>query len=283
MAAPQLSADTRQTLAQLQQRLKQAEGAHQKDAPSFVSTGCPAVDRLLPMGGLQRGSLQEYFSAGPSSSHQQQNRQGIGTLAMLLARAAAADGGAVVIVDRGQTFYPPAAAALGIPWRQLLVVRPKNSQDELWTLDQALRSPGVAAVWAPLKQIGTRDFRRLQLAAESSEAIGFLLRDTPWHKQPSWAHVQWGIAAGAVATGASGKHKLPESGRQLNIEVLRVRGAKLNAAVKSVVVQIDEVSGELSTAQRNHHQTRQEFPNHAPHSLHPFPAVADSTTGSGTA
>ena len=94
------------------------------------------------------------------------------------------------MIDREGTFHPPAAVALGIPWQQLLVVRPQNAQEELWAIDQALRCAGVAAVWAPLNRIGTHDFRRLQLAAESSEAVGLLLRNKPWRKEPSWAHMQ---------------------------------------------------------------------------------------------
>src|SRR3954464_11741713 len=94
-----------------------------------ISTGSPALDGLLPAGGLRRGTLVEYLTAGSGN--------GAGTLALSAAREASQGGRALVVVeqgrkqgtgDRGQEsvgrFYPPAAAAWGIDLSAVLVLRP---------------------------------------------------------------------------------------------------------------------------------------------------------------
>jgi protein ImuA len=171
---------------ELREQVRRIEGARRRseaeDGEAVVSSGAPPLDRLLPEGGLLRGSLVEWLVEGEG--------RGAGMLALIAAREAALEGGAVVVMDRGKSFYPPAAAALGIDLEKLIVVRAGHEKDELWALEQSLACRGVAAVWAPLARLDWRSFRRLQLAAESSGALGLLLRPNQVRGQPSWAHLQ---------------------------------------------------------------------------------------------
>ena len=96
----------------------------------------------------------------------------------------------LVVIDRPQTFYPPAAAAWGIDLERLIVVHPQNARDELWAAVQALRSPVVAAMWASIDRLDSRAFRRLQLAAEAGRTLGVLVRPAAARGQPSWADVR---------------------------------------------------------------------------------------------
>ena len=106
-----------------------------------VSSGYPALDRILPAGGFRSGSLVEWLTSGPGD--------GAATLAFRAAvRAAGGDGRAVVVVDACGEFYPPAAIALGIEPSRLIVVHPGSQADHTWALDQALRCPAVAAAVA---------------------------------------------------------------------------------------------------------------------------------------
>ena len=100
-----------------------------------------------------------------------------------------AKGGVLVVIDRRQTFYPPAAAAWGIDLDRLIVVHPQNARDELWAAVQALRSPAVAAMWATIDRLDSRAFRRLQLAAQAGRTLGVLVRPASARGQPSWADV----------------------------------------------------------------------------------------------
>jgi cell division inhibitor SulA len=81
----------------------------------------------------------------------------------------------IFYIDRTGDFYPPAAAQLGVPLGQLLVVRVTRPTEVLWVCEQALRCRAVAAVIAPLPSIDSYASRRLQLAAEAGGGLGLLI------------------------------------------------------------------------------------------------------------
>jgi protein ImuA len=174
-----------ETVRALRERLRRLEvesAYRQLEDSAPLSTGCPALDRLLPDGGWRRGTLVEWLADGRGSA--------AGTLAMITAREVAREGGAVVVMDNRGDFYPPAVSLLGIDLDSLIVIRAGTEKDRLWALDQALRCEGVAAVWAPQDKLDSHNFRRLQLAAENSGALGLLLRDKRVRGLPAWSHVQ---------------------------------------------------------------------------------------------
>src|ERR671919_102312 len=87
------SAEARQTLLTiLRRQVASLEGVHSPEDDRPVSTGSPALDRLLPAGGLRRGTLVEYLASAAGS--------GAGTLALAAAREACREGRALVILDR---------------------------------------------------------------------------------------------------------------------------------------------------------------------------------------
>lgn len=195
---------------------------------SSISTGCEVLDRLLPQGGWLRGSLVEWLSESPGG--------GAGTLALVAAREAYAQGGAVVVIDRTGTFYPPAAAAWRLDLASTIVVSPASDKDEQWALDQSLRCEHTAAVLAWPRRLDGRTFRRLQLAAESSGAVGLLVRPATAQREPSWADVRLAVSPRASP-----------AGWQLCVRLLRCRG-RFGQREGQVVVEIDERTGEIHAA-----------------------------------
>jgi hypothetical protein len=236
---PVLDSSVPQIVHELHRRLKAFEsggegpdvdGPDVDGAPAVLSSGCAALDRLLPTGGFPRGSLVEWLADEAGGA-------GAGVLAMLAAREAsikastgtnaegAAQGKAVVVLDRQQTFYPPAAAALGVDLETAIVVRARSAAEELWALDQILRCPGVAAVWGPVAKIDPRWFRRLQLAAERGGALGLLLRPASVRGRPSWAWAQIGVAP----VGMGGEWRVEGGGQNPVANALRgVRAPREN-------------------------------------------------------
>jgi hypothetical protein len=180
-----------------------------------------------------RGSLIEWLSETAGC--------GAATLALVAAREAHAQGGAVVIVDRTGTFYPPAAAAWGLDLASAIIVHPASDKDEQWALDQALRCEHAAAVLAWPKQLDGRTFRRLQLAAESSGALGLFIRPMTAQREPSWADIRIAVAPRASPTG----------GWQLCVRLLRCRG-RFGKKEGEVLVEIDERTGEIHAARARH-------------------------------
>src|SRR3954468_6001450 len=165
----------------LRRQLARWEAANAAEDTTVFSCGAAAVDRLLPGGGLRHGMLVEWL-AGASGAV----GGGAATLGLLSAREACREGGALVVIDRRQTFYPPAAAAWGIDLDRMIVVHPQNARDELWAMVQALRSPTVAAMLATIDRLDSRAFRRLQLAAQAGQTLGVLMRPAGVRGGPSW-------------------------------------------------------------------------------------------------
>lgn len=217
---------------QLREILAKWEGTLRAPSAVAFSSGCGALDRLLPGGRLRLGMVIEWLADAPAS--------GAGSLALRCARQACRQGGVLVVVDRCSMFYPPAAVAQGVDPRRLLVVEPQNHRDELWALTQALRSPAVAAVWTPVETIDSRAFRRLQLAAQAGQTLGLLLRPPTARGQPSWADVQLGVAAwGAEHDGRQG----------IAVRVLRSRGGRTGGVAH---LSLDHQTGNLLEVKRDH-------------------------------
>jgi protein ImuA len=233
MLAPQPPISDRHALvASLRRQVEQIEKPRRASGSDLFPTGCDALDRLLPEGGWTRGTLVEWFVP----------REGAGafTLALLSARSLAASGGLLVISDPAGEFYPPAAEALGIDLRQVVMVRPPTPADELWSIDQSLRCEGVALVWASLKQLGDHDFRRLQLAAEEGGTLGFLARPVHARGQPAWSDVQLLVEPQTAVRN-----------RRVRVEVVRIRGGVAGA---SVWLEIDDITGDMREV-GEHHET----------------------------
>ena len=189
--------------------LEMPELAEMNERP-VVTSGFWAIDRLLPRGGVARGSLVEWIGESDVS--------GATTLAAAVAvslAGSAATGGTILVVDRGGRFHPPAvmpwlaAAEAGDgrgSWPQCIVARPARDDDEVWVIDQALRCPGVAAVLAWPRQVHPTAMRRWQLAARSSQAVGLLVRPVRAMREPSWAMHR--IAVAPMADGSLGSRRL---------------------------------------------------------------------------
>ena len=241
--ADAIEAEPAEALVQaLRQRIDQIEGPRRPRQDAVVSSGCRALDRILPERGFRPGTLVEWLSAGEAS--------GAETLALLTARQACGKSGALVVFDQARQFYPPAAVRLGIDPGDLIVVQAANRADNTWAMDQTLRCPGVAVVLAwpdgltwsmpttqkdletsahgarksQRKTLKGHDFRRFQLAAEEGGGLGLLVRPQDVQHEPSWADVR--LLVEPLPTSASGH------ARRMRIRVLRCRGGTGGRAVE---------------------------------------------------
>ena len=215
-----------QTVRELAERLEQMETARRGGQGGAVAAaGIPALDGLLPEGGFRRGTLVEWLAGSAAS--------GVDGLALLSARGLLRRGTVLVVLDREQTFYPPAAAAWGVPLPQMIVVRPGNLAEEWWAREQCLQSAGVAVSLCRLKRATNRALRRLQLAAERGNGLGFLLRSLSARGQPAWSDVR--LAVSSLASFSPG--------RRWRVELVHSRRG---AGGKSVILELDDATGALS-------------------------------------
>jgi protein ImuA len=232
MSSP--SAQRRQIVAQLQAELRAWESAKRPSGAGRASTGCDELDRLFPERGVARGTLIEWLAAGAGG--------GAMWLALAAARQACQEHGPLVLIDGQSTFYPPAAVRAGLDPRRLIVVRVPAARDESWALDQALRSEGVGAVLCMTDRLKPRAARRLQLAAEASGGVGFLVRPLSARAEPCWSEVRLLVEPRAGAG--------PRQGRRLAVEVLKTRGTVASdlARSKRLELEIDDETGLVRVA-----------------------------------
>ena len=145
-------------------------------APDGESTGFDALDALLPQRGWPRRALTELLLPA----------DGVGELSLLLptlARMTQADD-VVALVAPPYVAYAPAWQAAGVDLAQLQVVE-ASPRDALWAFEQCLRSGACAAVLGWPATGDAQALRRLQVAADSGDCLGFALRDRRHAANPS--------------------------------------------------------------------------------------------------
>ena len=160
-------------------------------APSAQPTGHAALDAALPTGGWPEAALTELLLP----------HAGVGELRLLwpalarLSRAAPEhEAGMIVLVDPPLLPYAPAWRDAGVALSRLQVVR-ASGRDALWAAEQCLRSGACAAVLCWPQRADDRALRRLQVAAESGQCLGFALREARAALNPSPAALRIAIDA----------------------------------------------------------------------------------------
>ncbi|ALN57555.1 hypothetical protein GLE_2206 [Lysobacter enzymogenes] len=170
-------------------RLWRGQGA--QAAPSAQPTGHAALDAALPTGGWPEAALSELLLP----------HAGVGELELLwpaLARlsreAPGHEAGMIVLVDPPLLPYAPAWRDAGVALSRLQVVR-ASGRDALWAAEQCLRSGACAAVLCWPQRADDRALRRLQVAAESGQCLGFAVREARAALNPSPAALRIAIDA----------------------------------------------------------------------------------------
>ncbi|MEN5240825.1 translesion DNA synthesis-associated protein ImuA [Pseudomonas sichuanensis] len=147
-------------------------------------SGHVALDARLPEGGWPAAALSELLLASP----------GVGELQLLwptLARLTAASE-RVVLVAPPFIPYAPAWQAAGIDLRWLVQVDSERD-DALWAAEQCLRSGSCAAVLCWPERADDKALRRLQVAAETGNALAFACRPQQAALNPSPAALRIAI------------------------------------------------------------------------------------------
>lgn len=151
-------------LEKLREQLGCLEGAQSRFSKTVPIAD--AVDCWMPHGGLPSGCIHEVKGASLAGA--------LAFSAILSARIAGEQGN-IVYIAPDRSLHPLGLLPYGIKLDRLLFVSVRRPQDLAWALLEGLRCPQVSAVMAVLDSADLTASRRLQLAAESSGATGFLL------------------------------------------------------------------------------------------------------------
>jgi hypothetical protein len=165
-------------------------GSSQVDTRSGLASGYPQLDRCLPGGGWPQQALTEILIG----------QYGIGELRLLmpaLAQLSAEEAetysgehtepGWIAWVAPPFQPYAPALQQCGVDLSRMLIVRPKDDSELLWSAEQALSSGTCAAVLLWPDTLDDQASRRLQLAAEKGHSWAIAFRPLSARQQPSAA------------------------------------------------------------------------------------------------
>jgi len=132
-----------------------------------IPTGFSELDPLF-IGGWPQGALTELLTAKP----------GVGELRLLLPALAALSRREQWLVFIAPPYIPyaPALARAGVNLSRVLLIHPRDAREALWAAEQTLRAGTCSAVLLWTKVADTKALRRLQLAAEAGESMGFVFR-----------------------------------------------------------------------------------------------------------
>ena len=185
-------------LSELRERIRRIERPPAA-VHGVLPFGIAALDRVLPGGGLARGTLHEILGMG---GDEEDGALAAAFAAGILGRLAAADDGMVLWCLPRTDLYGPGLAAHGLDPARLVLVRAPRNAEILWAMEEGLRAPSIAAVVGEVGSLAAVASRRLQLAAERSGITAFLLRR--WRdggqaarerSLPNAAVTRWRIAA----------------------------------------------------------------------------------------
>lgn len=167
-----------------------------------VPLGPEPIDSMLPGGGLARGALHEVTAAVVEGSCLGEDSAAAGFCALLLGLfgqdrpvlwcgndAAQGRGGL------SGEIYLPGLTAFGVAAERLMLARARRDSEALWVVEEALRTPALAAVVAEVDDLGLVESRRLQLAAEERGVTAILLRPGGARLTPTAAATRWRVAA----------------------------------------------------------------------------------------
>ena len=162
-------------------------GRNQAQRTSGLASGYPELDRHLPGGGWPSAALTEILT----------EQYGIGELRLLMpalvrlssedAQSDYSEPGWIAWIAPPFQLYPPALMQCGIDLSRMLIVRPDDPGEILWSAEQALSSGTCAAVLFWSESLDDQASRRLQLAAEKGHSWGIAFRPLSARRQPSAA------------------------------------------------------------------------------------------------
>ncbi|HEY0503853.1 MAG TPA: translesion DNA synthesis-associated protein ImuA [Lysobacter sp.] len=163
-------------------------GRSAASAPVGEPTGFAALDALLPNGGWPHGALTELLIPA----------DGVGELSLLMPTLSRLTGAGRLVALIAPPFcpYAPAWQGAGVDLRHLEIVR-ADPRGALWAFEQCLRSAAFSAVLGWPSNADGPALRRLQVAADSGECLGFAVRDRRHAGNPSPAALRIECANGA--------------------------------------------------------------------------------------
>ncbi len=161
------------TIAQLRKEMLGLQGIKPVAGNQSADIDLGPINYAFPNGSFITGAIHEFFCNSPEDAAATGGFIA-GLLAALMHRS-----GVAIWISSSRTLFPPALLSFGIAADKIIFIDVKNEKEILWTMEEALKCDGLAAVVGETQELGFTASRRLQLAVEQSRVTGFIVRRHP--------------------------------------------------------------------------------------------------------
>jgi len=205
------------TIAQLQKAILPLQGFKPTMNTTAVDMGLGQIKNAFPNASFPLGAVHEFFCTGAENA-----AATAGFIAGLLA-ALMQNNGTCLWISSSRTLFPPALKFFGIAPDKIIFIDLQKERDIMWTMEEALKCDGLAAVVGEMQEISFTASRRLQLAVEQSRVTGFILRCNPRNHNITACVTRWKI----TPLPSMLEEDMPGIGfPRWKIELLKVRNGK---------------------------------------------------------
>ena len=193
------------------------EGLRMSIKREVLETGLGIINNAFPQGRFPLGAIHEFISEGPESS------SATAGFISALVSPLMKNGGAGIWIGNPRKIFPPALKQFGIEPSRIIFIDLQKEKDLLWTVEEALKCHGLAAVIADIPELSLTISRRFQLAVEQSQVTGFIHRSHARNLNTNASVSRWKIKP----LPSESYEGLPGLGfPRWNIELLKIRNGK---------------------------------------------------------
>lgn len=175
-------------------------GRDQAQTRTGLPTGFPELDRHLPGGGWPTDALTEILTGQYGIGELRLLMPALAHLSAEIPQSGTSEPGWIAWIAPPFQPYPPALRQCGIDLSRMLIVRPGEAGEILWSAEQALSSGSCAAVLFWPEALDDQASRRLQLAAEKGRTWAVAFRPLTARTQASAAALRLELQAGDEGT-----------------------------------------------------------------------------------
>jgi protein ImuA len=146
------------------------------------------MEKAFPNDTFPTGAVHEFLSEGA-----EYNAATAGFVSGLVS-GLMQKGGVAIWISQARTIFPPALKNFNIEPDRVIFIDLPAHKHLLWTMEEALKCDGLAAVVGEISELNFTNSRRLQLAVEQSSVTGFLLRQQARHTNTIASVSRWKIS-----------------------------------------------------------------------------------------
>lgn len=204
-------------IAQLQKEILPLQGFKPLLNGSAVDVGLGPIKYAFPNAEFPLGNVHEFICDGVENAAATSGFIS-GILFRLMQR-----GGASLWISSSRTIFPPALKSFGVDPDKIIFIDVSKEKDVLWTMEEAIKCDGLAAVVGEVQELSFTASRRLQLVVEQSRVTGFIFRLSSQNLNTTACVTRWQITPLPSAL----PNNMPGIGfPQWRVELLKVRNGK---------------------------------------------------------